>query len=243
MASVKLSDVITKYEDKEKSGDLAEWMDKLELVAKLQNISDLVTLVPLFLTGPAFAVYKQLGEEDKADYKKLKQKLIQCFGIDSFIAYEMLQRRVLQDEETVDVYVADLKRLAGLMGMAEESSEPLLRCAFVAGLPADTAIQLKSIVAVENLNLTELVSRARMILSVRRPVSNPCAVGQSGTRRQVTCYGCGETGHISTDCPKRKGKVPAYKKPVCFECGELGHIKRYCKGKVSGEKKELQGNE
>ena len=41
MASVKLSDIICRYEDQSISGDFAEWIEKLELVAKLQKIEDL----------------------------------------------------------------------------------------------------------------------------------------------------------------------------------------------------------
>lgn len=37
--------------------------------------------------------------------------------------------------ETVDVLVADLRRLATWIG--QTTPEPLLKCAFVAGLPAD----------------------------------------------------------------------------------------------------------
>ena len=67
MASVKLTDIISKYEGIS-SGDFTEWVEKLELVAALQNVSDLKSFMPLFLSGPAFAVYKQLTEEEKADY-------------------------------------------------------------------------------------------------------------------------------------------------------------------------------
>jgi len=40
MASVKLSDIISKYEGNN-SGEFSAWLDKLELVANLQKITDL----------------------------------------------------------------------------------------------------------------------------------------------------------------------------------------------------------
>ena len=60
--SVRISDIITRFENTERSGDISEWLDKLELVARLQGVTQLESFVPLFLTGPAFAVYKQLGD-------------------------------------------------------------------------------------------------------------------------------------------------------------------------------------
>ena len=38
MAAVKLLDIIAKYTDEASSGDIAEWIEKLELVAKLQKL-------------------------------------------------------------------------------------------------------------------------------------------------------------------------------------------------------------
>ena len=55
----------------------------------------------------------------------------------------------------VDVYLADLGRLVGLTG--QENAKPLLKCVFVAGLPADTAVHLKSIAVVKKSTLSELV--------------------------------------------------------------------------------------
>ena len=60
--SIKCSEVIQPYND---DADCAEWLRKVELVAKLQSIDDLEKFVPLFLTGGAFAVYVSLSEDQK----------------------------------------------------------------------------------------------------------------------------------------------------------------------------------
>ena len=233
--AVRLSDVISKYEDAEKSGDIAEWLDKLELVAKLQDITKLESFVPLFLSGPAFAVYQQLNESDKSDYPKLKFQLVQAFGQDCFVAYEMLQRRVLGENETVDVYVANIKRLVNLMG--QSVPEPLIKCAFVTGLPMDVATQLKALMAVESMALPEVICRARMILSTRKQTAGPCAVGRPSTPRTIQCYTCGASGHMARQCPKRRNIV-------CYGCGETGHIKKNCGQWIKfGKQTEGQGND
>lgn len=232
MANVKLSDIVSKYEDSTTSGDFAEWVEKLELVAKLQKIDDLQTFLPLFLSGSAFAVYKQLPQSDRDDYDKLKASLLVAFGVNSYAAYEQLQRRVLQDGETVDVYLADLRRLVVLMG--QKDAEPLLKCAFMAGLPSDVTVQLKSIAAVETLDLTALATRARMMLSTR--VNDlSCAVGV--TKQRSGCYTCGGRGHIARDCPtpssnsSKQGGGYQRKPRTCYSCGELGHMVKNCPSK------------
>ena len=228
--SVKLTDIITRYIDSTTSGDFAEWIDKLELVARLQGITDLKTFLPLFLSGAAFAVYKQLPETETQDYAKLKAALLQAFGVNCYLAYEQLQRRVLQDGETVDVYLADLRKLVGLMGQG--SAEPLLKCAFMAGLPSDVSVQLKSVAAVETLELSELVSRARMMLSMRSSdVACAAAYYNGGKMKRTGCYTCGSANHFARDCPKQRDGVPTPKHPprrACYVCGDESHIARNC---------------
>ena len=237
--SVKVSDLIKPYEDQAVSGDFSEWLEKLELVAKFQKVGEKKSFLPLFLVGPAFAVYQQLSDAVKGDYKSLREELILAFGVNSFRAYEMLQSRVFQEGDTVYVYLADLRRLVTLIG--QKTPEPLLKCAFVAGLPAEVSVQLKSIVAVESLDLNEIVSRARMILSARsdcsRTSSMSCAAGVVRNRsgNQVQCYRCSGFGHISSRCPtpsstemRGESVVRRRKPPVCYTCGTSGHIAKNC---------------
>lgn len=230
--AVKFSDLIKTYEDSTTSGDFGDWLAKLELVAKLQKVDDLTTFLPLFLSGSAFAVYKQLGGGDKEDYTKLKKALLTAFSVNSFSAYEQLRVRTLVDGETVDVYLADLQRLVALIG--QENSEPLLKCAFVAGLSYDLAAQLKSIAAVEDLALHELVSRTRMMHSVHSTSGAlaTCAVAQR--HREVKCYHCAGP-HLSRNCRSNKKEFTARREVKCYNCDEIGHIRRYCP--------KLQGNE
>ena len=98
------------------SGDgfvnVIEWLEKAELVCALRGITRLEAVLPLRLTGGAFAVYQQLTAEDKADSGKIKFALKTAFAVDAFTAYELFVARRLQPGETVDVYLAELRRLA-----------------------------------------------------------------------------------------------------------------------------------
>lgn len=217
---VKVSDLIPRYVDSNHSGDFAEWLEKVELVAELQGIDKLETFLPLFLEGPAFSVYKQLGESTKKTYTELKDALLKAFGASSFHAYEQLMNRRLMDGETVDVFLADLVRLTTLIGL--EKAEPLIRCAFVLGLPSEVACHVRSVMAVETLTMAALVERTRSIMTNRVEHSIPCAVGIK-KRTERICYRCGTGGHLAHQCSKESLKVK-----TCFICGKPGHFARQC---------------
>ena len=110
--SIKSADVIQQFSGK---SDFGEWIRKVEQVAKLQKITELEIFVPLFLSGGAFAVYENLDELVKKDYKKLRGALLKAFSSDQLRAYGEFAIRCLRPEETVYVYVADLRRLAMLV--------------------------------------------------------------------------------------------------------------------------------
>ncbi|MCI67754.1 cellular nucleic acid-binding protein, partial [Trifolium medium] len=61
-----------------------------------------------------------------------------------------------------------------------------------------------------------------------KPYDNRGRGNQSGGRMQgnVNCYHCGEKGHKSPECPKRKIDK-------CYNCGRLGHKTEACRGKLT----------
>ena len=65
------------------SGDstrvVVEWLAKAELVCNLRGIAHLERVVPLRLTGGAFAVYQQLPDADKRDSEKIAKALRTAF--------------------------------------------------------------------------------------------------------------------------------------------------------------------
>ena len=133
------------------SQDVAEWIDKLELVCRLKGVESQENVIPLRLTGGAFSVYQQLADDCKKDAKKIKEALLTAFAVDKFTAYEQLVTRRLRPNESVDVYLADLRRLSRLAGAMNET---VLACAFVAGLPEEMRLTLRSGSRMESLDLS-----------------------------------------------------------------------------------------
>ena len=226
MATVNLryNDIIGQFTGEK---DFAEWVDKLEMVARLQGVKDLQSFMPLFLSGGAFAVYKGLSEDVKADYVKVKSAMLQAFSLDQIGAYEEFARRRLQDGESVDIYVADLARLAQLvhpMGVHDD----WVKCAFVTGLPDAVRTQIRVACSVSSMSLANTVDRARQMMKTSELCISAAALNfhhkgpAKWNTRVVKCYNCGEEGHMSKDCEKRRATRQ------CFVCGSEEHLAAKC---------------
>ena len=78
--TVKLTDVVKTFTGS-RDEDIVIWIERLEVVAELQEIGDLAPVIPLFLEGPAYDVFTQLPREERSDGEKVKERLIAAFSM------------------------------------------------------------------------------------------------------------------------------------------------------------------
>lgn len=229
MDSVKLAKVIEQFDG---SGNFSEWLKKFELVASLQELTDLHAYLPLFLSGKAFAIYDGLKQVEKKDYSIVKAALTRAFSFDEFSAYEAFVSRRYVPGEPVDFYVSDLRRLGELIDSAVP--ENFIKCSFIAGLPTGVKAQLKSATSLLTMSLAEVVERARIVLSMDEGSSSAYVSSSNSLRNDSRgkCYRCNSAGHISRNCPDR------FKNMVCFVCDKRGHIASTCPEKQHAPKNE-----
>ena len=141
---------------------VSEWLEKLELVCELSGVNDVASVAALRLVGGAFAVYQQLSSADRKEYATIKSALLSAFALDKYQAYEQFVSRKLREGEAVDVYMADLRRMAGLFGGMSDDG---LACAFVAGLPEAVRRSMRAGTRLEQMTVSELLARARAVMA------------------------------------------------------------------------------
>lgn len=230
MANVKFTDVIQPFHSVSASGDFSRWLQRVEMVARLQGVADLACFVPLFLQGEAFDVFDELTAEDKVSYDKMKVRLLKTFCINRFEAFSQLKGRMLQPGESADSLLADLKRLLRLTGLKGDLPKELLECAFIEALPEKVKLQLKAVANVERMSLNQLLSKAKLLLDVQLQAPVVMTVVKP---EEPEARGRGDRSEGSNQARRkeRDGKRSSRGPPrpiICFRCGQPGHIIRDC---------------
>ena len=174
-----------------------------------------MSVIPLRLTGGAFAVWSQLPAGDRCSLIAVRTALFAAFALDQFAAYDAFSSRRLKPGESPAVYLAELRRFATLFGGVPDQT---LACAFVAGLPDSVRQTIRAGSRAESLDLNGTLTRVRAVLNDDRNSSTAAAArGERtphrrfpslvGNRRPPRrCWTCGALGHISPSCPVRSSE-------------------------------------
>ena len=128
------------------------------------------------------------------------------------------------------MYLADLRRLAGLFGGVPDKA---LACAFIAGLPDSVRSQLRAAARLDTLTLSQVLGRARAVLvddgimgaaaaigeyssPPQQQVSKPQFGGLGPRNLNLRCFICNDSSHLAKGCPKKVMR--------CFNCKKTDHL-------------------
>ena len=167
-------------------------------MCRLSGVKNIECVVPMCLSGGAYAVYQQLSEEKRADLACIKDTV---FSLNPMTSYKQFAARRLCLGETVDLFLAELRKLATqFRGMTEWG----LVCAFIAGLPEHAEKLLQDTTRVDNLPISEILAHARAILkdSFTGTGLAAAAAQQPGCQENETtaprrCYICQGPNHMA----------------------------------------------
>ena len=129
-------------------------------MAKLQNITDLASFLPLYLEGEVLALYLEMDSTDQVDIEEIEKCLKVAFSDYMFTAYAKLVIFRWPGEK-VDVYANEIRRLAGLAGF-EDRLENVVRLTCINNLPDLISVSMQQLPNVNFMPNSELVKRARV---------------------------------------------------------------------------------
>ena len=251
--SVKMTDIIKPFVG---VGDVVSWIKKVKLVAKLQNVKQLENFMPLYLEGDALALYLQLSEQEQANADLIEAKLLEAFTDSPFVAFRKLSSK-RWDGEQVDVFANELMRLGGLAGFCGEALEKMVKLTFVNGFPDNVSCELQQTPNVMSVGMSELISRARILVHCRisdsvtaiavdsnRETGNSNKIRRASkgqleaSRLEKGCFKCGGP-HLMRNCHVNGG-CPQQREIICFRCRMPGHIASRC-DQVQGNGQRVSG--
>ena len=210
-------------------GDISAWLAKVELVASLTDVKDVAKFLPLYLEGGALSLYLELDDSKKGDYSLLSKELLKAYSDSEFVAFSKL-KNVKWTGEQVDVFANDIRKLARGCGLKGKALEQLVKLTFITGFPDSISVELQQIQGIENMTVSDVIGRARILAASSSRASSGNIVAVAGTR----------TEEEKKEVKKEERKEEEKRDFVCHRCGRQGHGWRQCSYDYYGKKKEVQ---
>ena len=114
-------------------GDVVAWVTKVKLVARLKKVSDVASLIPLYLEGDALALFLKMDESAHSDADKIEARLKEAYTDGIFTVFGKLVQTKWTGEQ-VDVFATEIRRLAGLAGFKDDL-EKIVKLTFCKWVP------------------------------------------------------------------------------------------------------------
>ena len=159
-------------------------------MAKLQQVNDVASLLPLYLEGNALALDMEMEEDDLKQIEQIKAWLKEVFTDNAFAAYRKVTM-IRWAGEHVDIYANKIRQLVGLARFNGDELERLTKLTFIAGFPKTISFGLQQAPNIKALTMRDLISRVRVVTTTEDVVAatrSPHSSARSSPSTNVVIY-------------------------------------------------------
>lgn len=223
------AELIPSFSGRDDTYPVTRWIDEVESNAEIFEWTPLQQLLiaKRALTGTAQLWLR--AERPHKTWEELKAALVKEFPdtVDIKSIHELMSNRKKQPNESCLDYMLVMKELGKRGKMPDYVAIKYIVDGIV---DVETnKIMLYGVTAYndlkEKLKIYEAISKKMQSAAQvqrRSAVSTGSNKPHSSGKPWIRCYGCGEVGHASADCPhKSKGLK-------CFKCNQFGHVGSAC---------------
>jgi len=228
------ADVIEKF-DPATGMDAARWFGRYELFvdisegkpeSEIDRSKQYLSFLPLFLGGDALLCFEEMRDEDRSNYALVKTELCEYYSMDDTTAYSKFCESKFEPGTSVDAFIAQLRKYAGILELGKYSCDKLILAQFMKAIPSEAASEIRGRCGRDNeeLQLASVLKVARHLPSLN--TSAPIAVvnerpeirdksekripfggrhrgqqrGDRERKSKLECYICGGE-HMMKECP------------------------------------------
>lgn len=251
-------------------GSLAEWLERFEIWAELNKITDQKVMSMWLCSNGGPVLYGKLKKASSPldpkniDFKVNKENLLLSSKPKNM---ELMERakfglREQHEGESVHDFVIALKGLTEHCNFSNEELDKALRDRFILGLRDDN---LRTEILKSNvLKFADVVAQAQAyeVSESGRHLKREAEIHRVGSRYSGNSYKKGQTNHKSSNGNKSSGENKSFKeKPcgrclrkwhkggnnncparkwTCKKCGKLGHIAAKCRNSTASESHKVK---
>ena len=231
--------------------DFERWLTSVDLYMDALDVKRQTRkkAILLHLIGPDLQqVYNTLpetateGTSEQGEYDVCKAKLrAYLTPARNTIAERLAFKTVkMESNEKFEEYLARLPVAANRCGFTGEAVDQEIRNQCLAGTQGKLQERLLQRAAEkgDSLTLQDVLAAAAamertqaLIKQMSGAQAEAAEVHPLKERRQVTCFKCGRSGHIKSECRSEGGHKSSGRprwEPACFKCRKPGHLKREC---------------